>query len=310
MGKIIKLFFGMLLSVVSLQAQNYCASDIVLVETLDGSCPTNYQPLEFKNYEISSEGDKWYDITLKNFCFGYKTQTTDCIDTKMFTPEVYEQMFEALTFKKPEFRTRDNCYELFQDFNATKSGFYTIRNGIELYCDMEYQGGGWIDVVKTLQRHPEYTTLFFELRQLDGLPIFMKNQIGIEGIYLKYKGSSRVPIVFHGSTRFKTKEAITNWVMQSGASVNNCTNSNYSPMRGPGFRDLSISNYMGKNAITGSEQLYLDTPIEGHYNGQINKNNILLWWGWYAGSTSTGCLRSYKIPTNRPALWFELLKIR
>jgi len=315
MGKIIKIFFILFLSMSYLKAENYCTNDIVLIETLDGQCPTNYHLLEFKNYELSNEVDQWFDITIKNFCYGLKEQTKDCKEIKLFNTEVYEEIYQKLEFNKPEYKTKNNCNELFQDLGVEKSGFYMIKNNLEVYCDMDYNGGGWIDVVKTLKRHPEYLKVFFYEKGIVGNPIYDTNPIGEEGIYITYAIGTPMGLYFDPSILFQAKEVAISWVLQAGGSKSYCNNSTYSAMTGPGYEGgpytyTETYGVNGKEIITGKMNYYQDKAIEGEYINEIGSNQILAWYGVNRTNSSDSCHRSYKIPTNKPSLWFEKLKIR
>lgn len=210
------------------------------------------------------------------------------------------------------------CLETLQKGKSTGSGIYTIKpNGseIDVYCDMETDGGGWLDVHKTFLLVDSSATMrnrIFLPTNLNEAPVSSAS-----GFYLAYTGAG------HGTGIYLDPNLMTNftevkmsWILQGNDDGYRCTSKNWIPLNGPGYNGgytgYQAPTIAGKTNIQGTCTRGRDAPVSASYNSNINENTMLVWSGSSLSTdlTTGNCALSSSIPTNRVALWFSQLLLR
>ena len=214
-----------------------------------------------------------------------------------------------------------NCTEIELINPRAKSGYYNItaRNErqYEVYCDMETDGGGWIDVIKTIQKDPSKIKMFFEDDSIVSSK-YAKNKKGEEGIVIDYAyGSHQIPIHLNINKTFILNNVKIAWKLQGTEDNYRCNSGNWVPLNGPGYNGNSsgykASCKTGYNCIQGSTNNGNDKAISANYfNKSIGQKQLLTWSGSNTSydRVSTNCSRDYDIPSGKAALWIPKLLLK
>ena len=222
-----------------------------------------------------------------------------------------------------------SCLEILERNWLAPDGFYDIQNNsnlITVYCDMTTNGGGFIDLVKTMNNPgadlERLKNLFFVSNNSFAIIISTGYEVstGAEGFYIinDTTGDYDHRAGFHFKSFINYSEVIVDYRMQgSDYGYSRCSSMYSIPLNGPGY-DGGWNRYLsycleGYTCIQGSPTQGRDAPIRVEYqNDNIDSSNTLLTW---AGSGPghreiTACGRDTEIPTANPTTFFTYFLIR
>jgi len=208
---------------------------------------------------------------------------------------------------------------------ATIEGQVSNTNNVTVYCKVDSNGVGYVDLVKTAQHSSgiNFVKSIFTSSNSSTLKIEVaKNKNNTPGILVRNLGEYSTPNTykegFHltqGNVIFNSVD--TEYEMQGGSHYNVCPISNYAiPLSGPGY-DGGQNSYLlacpsGKTCIQGTPTSNSDASISGTYiNSNLLDTDALSWSG--AGRASFNpdivhsCSRSETIPSTKPATFITKL---
>ncbi|MCK5687688.1 hypothetical protein KAI87_00390, partial [Myxococcota bacterium] len=203
----------------------------------------------------------------------------------------------------------------------------------KVVCDMNTEGGGWIDLVATWHMTGADTTALFDrffVPNKDTVIIDSSaatNVVFTQGILLDMSssagGSHTDGFHFQPSDIRYTQIRLT-YQMQ-GANGNTADNrcpggdieSSWIPLNGPGWNGGYVESFLSScpdefSCIQGSPTIPRDEPISASFtaNGLTSHTTLLTWSGSNNGPQSLHCARDFKIPSEKPAAFFTKLLIR
>ncbi len=201
----------------------------------------------------------------------------------------------------------------------------------KVVCDMDTEGGGWIDLVATWHMVGADTTALFDrffIPNKDTVIIdstAATNLSSVRGILLDIKstGSGSHTDGFHFKpVNLRYTQVRLFYRLQAadylvGGTINVCDHANWLPLNGPGWNGGNTSYLSpcpdGFSCIQGSATSGRDAPISATYNtdGLTSANTLLSWSGSNSGSShSLNCAHDPEIPHDIPAAFFTKLLIR
>jgi hypothetical protein len=201
---------------------------------------------------------------------------------------------------------------------------------IDAVCDMDTEGGGWLDLVGTMHLPgADVETLadsFFVTNGVGGTQITVTAESGaVSGdpgllvINSGYDGTHERG--FHLWTDLSWSSARLAYRMQGSNFVSGggdrCGATTWIPLSGPGFNGGFTTNYLspcppGYLCPQGSPEYLRDAPLNVAYavDGVDSSVTLPTWSGSQVAATSTGCARDAEIPTSHPATYFTGLLLR
>jgi len=289
---------------------------------------------ELTNYSLRDTSGQGFGLFAKGWstCYGTNDPNTEnkggylnskqgMIMVRDFRPEEISVLLEKIqTINDKEYT---NCKEILTDNPFAQSGFYLLndKNGrsYNIYCEMDKNNGGWIDVVKTLEKYPENFNLFFESVNVAKVEV-KTNKDGKLGIVIEYDqySSHNVPIYLNQNKSYTNNSIRISWALQGSDENYRCSgSSNWIPLNGPGYNG-GYTGYQapcksGFNCIQGTTTVYRDEPINAkYYNTNVSSNTLLTWSGSRTDvkGTSENCARDPKIPSGMTALWIDELLLQ
>ncbi|MBN2798834.1 MAG: hypothetical protein JXX28_06760 [Deltaproteobacteria bacterium] len=222
-----------------------------------------------------------------------------------------------------------SCLDL-QAAGIAASGVYRLDpdgdglTDVTVWCDMDTEGGGWIDLVATANLPDAdldaLRDAFFVSNNEWSLTLGAapETSSGRPGLYLinnivGYRHTEG----FHLWTEVPYHAARLEYRMQGNDEGYRCTHSNWVPLNGPGYEGGSDTYQSpvpeGWTSIQGHTTMSMDTPIHVSWQSDaLDYASVLLTWS--GSGTSIGvvanCSRDPEIPTVRPATFFTTLRIR
>lgn len=222
-----------------------------------------------------------------------------------------------------------SCESALRENPRAVSGEYWIRptdsgNAWKAWCDMDLEGGGWIDVVKTFHitgADVNALAAYFFQKENDAqnqiIVSAASNVSSVKGILIRTVDNDHEAGFYLNPSKLRFTSARMSYRMQGSDEGYRCGHGNWIPLSGPGYNG-DLASYLvacptGYTCIQGQPTNGRDAPIlvsDYAYNGMTNTTQLFAWSGSATGAQALNCARDAQIPTDTPAAFFFKLLLR
>ena len=212
---------------------------------------------------------------------------------------------------------------------AESGAFYIDPAGtgtpIRVWCEMQWAGGGWIDLVKSVHINGNDAKAlgetFFGAEDDPQLALTFSagtSDNGTAGLLIEYVDNDHEAGIFLdpiGQSGLRYTEVDLSYQLQGSDDDYRCGSGNWIPLSGPnyngGYGGYLVSCPDGYSCTQGTPTGSRDEPIAASYSTRaLGWTELLTWSGSATGTNSRNCARDAQIPSDKPALYFSKLMIR